>query len=100
VGVPEVVRARLRDGGPVDAVVVPEPRVLGGDDGGDEGGGDLREGYGPPVDRVALALAPQPLLARADERGRRRVAPAEEDYLRKRDEDQEKKKYEEKREIS
>ena len=57
VRVPEVVLARLRDGGPVDPVVVEEPRVLGGDDGRDEGGGDLRERDGPPVDRVALALA-------------------------------------------
>jgi len=92
VRVPEVVRARLRDGGPVDPVVVPETRVLGGDDGCDEGRGDLREGDGPPVDRVALALASQTLLARADERGRRRVPPAEEDYLRKRDEDEEKRR--------
>jgi hypothetical protein len=81
-------------------VVLEETRVLGGDDGGDEGGGDLREGHRPAVDRVALALAPQALLACADERGRRRVAPAEKNYLRKRDEDEEKKKYEEKRKIS
>jgi hypothetical protein len=69
-----------------------EPGVLGGDDRLDEGGGDLRERDGPPVDRVALALAAQPLLPRTDERGRRRVPPAEKNYLRKRDEDEEKKR--------
>jgi hypothetical protein len=89
--VPAVVRARLRDGDPVDSVVLEEPCVLGGDDRGDESGGDLRERDGPPVDGVALAFTAQPLLARADERGRRRVPPAEEDYLRKGDEDEEEK---------
>ncbi|MBK9062294.1 MAG: hypothetical protein IPL89_03735 [Acidobacteria bacterium] len=98
--VPAVVLPCLRDGVPVDPVVVPEPRVLGGDDGLDEGGGDLRERDGPPVDRVALARRAQALLARADESGRRRVPPAEKNYLRKRDEDEEEEKDEEKREIS
>jgi hypothetical protein len=69
-------------------VVLEEPRVLGGDDGGDEGGGDLRQGDRPPGDRVALPLGAQPLLSRADERGRRRVAPPQQDDLRKRDEDE------------
>jgi hypothetical protein len=68
-----------------------ETRVLGGDDRLDEGGGDLRERDGPPVDHVALALAAQPLLPRADERGRRRIPPAEEDDLGERDEDEKKK---------
>jgi hypothetical protein len=100
VSVPAVVLPRLCYGGPVDPVVLEETRVLGGDDGFDEGRGDLRERDGPSIYRVAPALAAQPLLARADERGRRRIAPAEEDYLRKRDEDEEKKRYEEKRKIS
>jgi hypothetical protein len=100
VRVPAVVLPRLRDGGPVDPVVLEETRVLGGDDRGDEGGGDLRERDGPPVDRVALALAAQTLLARADEGGRRRIPPAEKNYLRKRDEDEEEEKYEKKRKIS
>jgi hypothetical protein len=69
-----------------------EARVLAGDDRRDEAGRDARERNRPAVDRVALALGPQPLLARADERCRRGVAPAEDDYLGKRDEDEEKKR--------
>jgi len=88
VGVPEVVRARLRDGRPVDPVVLEEPGVLGRDDGGGEGGGDAGQRDRPPVDRVALALGAQPLPARADEGGRRRVSPPQQDDLRKRDEDE------------
>lgn len=88
-GVPEVVRARLRDGGPVDPVVLEEAGVLGGDDGRGEGGGDLRERDGPPVDRIALPVGAQSLLARADEGGCRRVPPAKEDDLGERDEDEE-----------
>jgi hypothetical protein len=81
-------------------VVLEEPRVLGGDDGGDEGGGDLRQGDRPPGDGVALPLGAQPLLSRADEGGRRRVAPPQQDDLRKRDEDESQIEKEKDREIS
>jgi hypothetical protein len=84
--------------------MLPESRVLGRDDGRDEGGGDLRERDRPAVDRIALPFGAEPLLSRADEGGRRRVAPPQKDDLRKRDEDeggiQEEKEGEEKKRFS
>jgi hypothetical protein len=100
VGVAEVVRARLGDGLPVDPVVLVEARVFGREDGRDEGGGDLRQRNGPPVDDVTLPLGAQALLPGADEGGRRRVAPAEENDLRNRDEDESQIEEKEDREIS
>jgi len=89
---------------PVDAAVLEEARVLGGEDGADEGGGNLPEGYRAAVDRVALALRAEALLPGADESGRRRIPPAEEEDRGEGDEDEEEIKAEEeeeeKREIS
>jgi hypothetical protein len=69
-------------------MVLEEAGVLGGDDGCGECGGNLGQRDGPPGDGVALALGAQPRLSRTDERGRRRVAPPQQDDLRKRDEDE------------
>jgi hypothetical protein len=76
-------------------VVLEKTGVLRGEDRPEEGGRNLPEANGAPVDRVALPLRAEPLLPRADERGRLRVAPAKENDLWKRDEDDEREEEEE-----
>jgi hypothetical protein len=73
-------------------------RVLRGEDGTDEGGRDAGERHRPPVDRVAPALRAEARLARADERGRGGVAPAEKEDGGERDEDEKEIKAEEEEE--
>ena len=68
-------------------MVLEKTGILRGKDRLDEGGRDLTETNWAPVDRVALALRAEPLLPDADERGRRRIAPAEEKDRGERDED-------------
>jgi len=92
--------AGRRDRLPVDAMVLEKAGVFRGEDRLDEGGRDLPEADGAPVDRVALAQRVEVCLPGLDERGRLRVAPAEEEYLREGDEDaQREREEEEKREI-
>jgi hypothetical protein len=81
-------------------VVLEETGVFRGEDRPDEGGRDLTEADGAPVDRVTSALRAKARLARLDERGRLRIAPAKENDLWERDEDEEEKEEEKKREIS
>jgi hypothetical protein len=81
-------------------MVLEEPGVFRGEDRLDEGGRDLPETNGAPVDRVAPALPTQTRAAGLDERGRLRVAPAKEKDLGKRDEDEEREEEEEEKEIS
>src|SRR5450830_1327937 len=85
---------------PVDATVLEEARVLGGEDGADEDGRHLGERHRAAVDRVAPALPAKALLSRADERGRRGIAPAQEKDRGEGDEDEKGKEKEKKKEIS
>ena len=89
-----------RDRLPIDAVVLEETGVFCCEDRPDEGGRDLPEANGAPVDRVVPALRAQVLFPGLDERGRFRVAPAKENNRGKRDEDDEKEEEKKKREIS
>ena len=77
---------RFADGLPVDPPVLEEARVLGGDDGLDEGGRDVAEGNGAPVDGVALSGRAKRRLPRPDEGRRPRHAPPEGHDRRKRHE--------------
>jgi hypothetical protein len=78
-------------------VVLEETRVFRGEDRPEEGGRNLSEANGAPVDRVALALCDEVRLPGLDERGRLRVAPAKEKDRGKRDEDDEREEKEKKK---
>jgi len=60
----------------------------------------LGERHRAAVDRVAPALPAEALLSRADERGRRGIAPAQEKDRGEGDEDEKGKEKEKKKEIS
>ena len=92
--------AGRKDRLPIDAVVLEKTGVFCCENRPDEGGRDLPEANGAPVDRVAPAIRAQVRLPGFDERGRFRVAPAEENNRGKRDDDDKEKEEEKKREIS
>jgi hypothetical protein len=92
--------AGRRDRLPIDAVVLEKTGVFRGKDRLDEGGCDLPEANGAPVDRVAPALCVEARLPGLDERGRFRVAPAKEEDRGEGDDDEKKKEKEKERKIS
>jgi len=81
-------------------MVLEKAGVFRGENRLDEGGRDLPEANGAPVDRIVPAVRAQVRLPGLDERGRLRIAPAEEEDGGEWDEGEEKEEEEKEKEIS